>query len=171
MTYSVGGAIDFPIMRVEEMYLIEAEAVGMKDGEAAGVALLEKFMQTYRDPEYSYAEAQSTFGEGFVKSFQEEVLYQKRVEFLGEGVGFFDAKRIRPGLKTWYEGSNIIHPTVAYDIKEVSPYWNFVIPQSEIENNDYIVKEGDVTTEIDGVKTTLNNPDPTNSVKNEVTNL
>lgn len=171
MTYSIGGAVDFPIMRVEEMYLIEAEAVGMKDGESAGAALLEKFMQTYRDPEYSYAEAKSTFGEGFVKNFQEEVLYQKRVEFLGEGVGFFDAKRIRPGLKTWYEGSNIIHPTVAYNMKEVSPYWNFVIPQSEIENNDYIVKEGDVTTEIDGVKTTLNNPDPTNSVKNEVTNL
>ena len=56
-------------------------------------------------------------------------------------------------------------------MKEVSPYWNFVIPQSEIENNEYILKEGDVVTEIDGVKTTLNNPDPTNSVTNVPTNL
>lgn len=165
-TYSVGGAVDFPIMRVEEMYLIEAEAVGLTQGEEAGAALLEKFMQTYRDPAYTYASAKARFNEGFVKNFSEEVLYQKRIEFYGEGVGFFDAKRIRPGIITWYKGSNVIHPTVKYEIKEVSPYWNFVIPQREIENNDYIVAEGESCNEIDGVKQTMNNPDPTNKVQN-----
>ncbi|MBR5043256.1 MAG: RagB/SusD family nutrient uptake outer membrane protein [Bacteroidales bacterium] len=168
-TYSVGGAVDWPIMRVEEMYLIEAEAVGMSQGESAGIELLENFMKTYRDPGYSYAKAASTFSEGFVKNFQEEVLFQKRVEFLGEGVGFFDAKRIRPGMKTWYKGSNVIHDTMKYDIEEVSPYWNFVIPNSELENNDYISAEDEVVTEIDGVKTTLNNPDPTGKVTNVTT--
>lgn len=168
-TYSVGGAVDWPIMRVEEMYLIEAEAIGMSQSEAAGIAKLEEFMKTYRDPEYSYAKAASTFNEGFVKSFQEEVLFQKRVEFWGEGVGFFDAKRIRPGVKTWYPGSNVIHDTMKYDIEEVSPYWNFVIPINEIENNDYIDVEDGVVTEIDGVKTTLNNPDPSNKVSNVTT--
>jgi len=167
--YSVGGAVDWPMMRVEEMYLIEAEAVGMSQGESAGIEKLESFMQTYRDPEYSYAQASSTFSEGFVKSFQEEVLFQKRVEFLGEGVGYFDAKRIRPGMKTWYPGSNVIHDTMKYDIKEVSPYWNFVIPTSEIENNDYIIVEDGVSTEIEGVKTTPNNPDPTQKVSNVTT--
>ena len=168
-TYSVGGAVDWPIMRVEEMYLIEAEAIGMSQSEAAGIAKLEEFMKTYRDPEYSYEKAASTFNEGFVKSFQEEVLFQKRVEFWGEGVGFFDAKRIRPGVKTWYPGSNVIHDTMKYDIEEVSPYWNFVIPINEIENNDYIDVEDGVVTEIDGVKTTLNNPDPSNKVQNVTT--
>lgn len=168
-TYSIGGAVDWPIMRVEEMYLIEAEAVGMSQGEGAGIAKLEEFMQNYRDPEYSYAKASATFGEGFVKNFQEEVLYQKRVEFWGEGVGFFDAKRIRPGMKTWYAGSNVIHDTMKYDVEEVSPYWNFVIPTSELENNDYIVKEDAVATEIDGVMTTLNNPDPTKKITNVTT--
>ena len=168
-TYSVGGAVDWPIMRVEEMYLIEAEAIGMSQSEAAGIAKLEEFMKTYRDPEYSYAKAASTFNEGFVKSFQEEVLFQKRVEFWAEGVGFFDAKRIRPGMKTWYPGSNVIHDTMKYDIEEVSPYWNFVIPINEIENNDYIDVEDGVVTEIDGVKTTLNNPDPSNKVSNVTT--
>ena len=168
-TYSVGGAVDWPIMRVEEMYLIEAEAVGMSQGEDAGIALLESFMQTYRDPGYSYAKASATFSEGFVKNFQEEVLFQKRVEFLEEGVGFFDAKRIRPGIKTWYKGSNVIHDTMKYDIEEVSPYWNFVIPTREIENNDYIGREDDQITEIDGVKVTLNNPDPTKKVENITT--
>jgi hypothetical protein len=168
-TYSVGGAVDWPIMRVEEMYLIEAEAIGMSQSEAAGIAKLEEFMKTYRDPQYSYAKAESTFSEGFVKSFQEEVLFQKRVEFWGEGVGFFDAKRIRPGVKTWYPGSNVIHDTMKYDIEEVSPYWNFVIPINEVENNDYIDVADGVVTEIDGVKTTLNNPDPTNKVQNVTT--
>lgn len=165
-TYSVGGAVDFPIMRVEEMYLIEAEAVGLSQGESAGIALLENFMQTYRDPAYSYAVAQSRFSEGFVKNFSEEVLFQKRVEFLGEGVGFFDAKRIRPGVITWYPGSNVIHATMKYEIEEVSPYWNFLIPQREIENNEYIVAEGETPGDKDGVKQTLNNPDPTNKVAN-----
>ena len=163
--YEIGGAVDWPMMRVEEMYLIEAEAVGMSQGEAAGVALLESFMQTYRDPSYSYTMAAERFSEGFVKDFQEEVLYQKRVEFWGEGVGFFDAKRIRPGMKTWYAGSNVIHETLKFDIEEVSPIWNFVIPENELENNDYIDKEDGVVTEIDGVKTTLNNPDPTSKVE------
>ena len=168
-TYSVGGAVDWPMMRVEEMYLIEAEAVGMSQGESAGVTLLETFMREYRDPAYSYAAASGTFGEGFVKNFQEEVLYQKRVEFWGEGIGFFDAKRIRPGVKTWYKGSNVIHETLKFNIVEASPYWNFVIPENEVENNDYIVVQDGVVTEIDGVMTTLNNPDPTASVTNDTT--
>lgn len=168
-TYSIGGAIDFPMMRVEEMYLIEAEAVGMRDGEDKGAALLEEFMNKYRDIEYSYADAKATFGEGFVKNFQEEVLFQKRVEFFGEGIGYFDAKRIRPGIKTWYKGANTIHATQKYDIEEVSPYWNLCIPISELENNPYIVQFGESVTEIDGVKATPNNPDPTNSVSNETT--
>ncbi|MBR6457954.1 MAG: RagB/SusD family nutrient uptake outer membrane protein [Bacteroidales bacterium] len=169
-TYSIGGAVDWPMMRVEEMYLIEAEAVGMRDGEAAGAALLEDFVKTYRDPSYTYVAASATFSnDGFVKNFQEEVLYQKRIEFLGEGVGYFDAKRIRPGMKTWYAGSKVIHDTMKYDVKEVSPYWNFVIPTDEIENNEYILVEDAVTSEIDGVTTTLNNPDPTKKIENETT--
>ena len=165
-TYSIGGAVDFPMMRVEEMYLIEAEAIGMRDGEAAGGAALEAFMQTYRDPAYTYDEAKSTFDQGFVKNFQEEVLYQKRVEFWGEGVGYFDAKRIRPGIKTWYDGANTIHATQKYDVNEVSPYWNLCIPTREMENNEYIIPYDDTPVEIDGVMQTPNNPNPTNKLTN-----
>lgn len=167
-TYSIGGAADFPMMRVEEMYLIEAEAVGMRDGESAGAALLEDFMKTYRDSEYSYAAAKATFGT-FVKNFQEEVLYQKRVEFWGEGVGYFDAKRIKPGMKTWYAGANTKHDSQHFNIEGASPFWNFVIPTSELDNNEYIINFGETVTEIDGVKTTPNNPDPTNALPQDTT--
>ena len=43
-TYSVGAAADIPVMRVEEMYLIEAEAVGASQNVAAGVQLLNNFI-------------------------------------------------------------------------------------------------------------------------------
>ena len=72
-------------------------------------------------------------------------------------------------MKTWYPGSNVIHTTLRYDIEEVSPLWNFVIPENELENNDYIEKEDGVVTEIEGVKVTLNNPDPTGKVQNITT--
>ena len=171
LTYSEGGAVDWPIMRVEELYLIEAEAIGHTQGEAAGIRALESFMQSYRDPAYTYAESSKSFSEGFVRNFYEEVLFQKRVEFFGEGPGFFDAKRLKVGVKTWYKGSNVIHETNQYTIEGVSPFWNLVIPQSETERNNLIIPEGrvpnvDPTT---GIMQTVNNPDPTNSVKNDTT--
>ncbi|HCS75914.1 MAG TPA: hypothetical protein DIW17_18830, partial [Clostridiales bacterium] len=66
-TYSVGGAVDVPVMRIEEMYLIEAEAVGMSQGVAAGLAKLNSFMQSYRQPDYN-------FTTGDQRAFQIEVL-------------------------------------------------------------------------------------------------
>ena len=30
--YTIGAAVDYPLMRIEEMYLIEAEAIGMSQG-------------------------------------------------------------------------------------------------------------------------------------------
>ena len=33
--YTIGAAVDYPLMRIEEMYLIEAEAIGMSQGLAA----------------------------------------------------------------------------------------------------------------------------------------
>lgn len=165
-TYNVGGAIDFPIMRVEEMHLIYAEAYGMQNGGDA--SYLESFIRDNRDPEYSYAQRQAKFGEGnyFVRNFQEEVFFQKRLEFLGEGAGYFDAKRLGVGVHTNYEGSNIVFDVVKYNFYGVSPFWNFTIPQNEIENNDYIVENGEVTVELDGVMQTANNPDTTNSIQN-----
>ena len=70
---------------------------------------------------------------------------------------------------TWYPGSNVIHDTMKYNVEEASPYWTFVIPVNEIENNDYIVEADGVATEIDGVMTTLNNPDPTGTITNVTT--
>lgn len=142
-TYSVGGAVELPVMRVEEMYLLEAEAVGMSQSAAAGAALLNSFMQTYRQPDYNFAPADQ-------RALQLEVLKQERIEFWGEGWGFPNAKRIKPGVMQNYEGTNAPADIFKLNCKGIKPNWNFVIPISEVQAN--VALEG------------KNNPDPTGTV-------
>ena len=142
-SYEVGGAVDVPVMRVEEMYLLEAEAVGMSQGVAAGVALLNSFMQNYRQADYNCTAATA-------REFQLEVLTQERIEFWGEGWGFPNAKRIKPGVIQNYEGTNAPANIFKINCKDIKPNWNFVIPISEVQAN--VALEGN------------NNPDPTAKV-------
>ena len=138
--YSVGAAVDVPVMRVEEMYLIEAEAVGMSQGVGAGVAKLNSFMQTYRQPDYNFTASDE-------RSFQLEVLTQMRIEFWGEGNAFPSAKRIKPGIMQNYEGTNAPEEIFKINCEGIKPNWNFVIPISEVEANTALVDN--------------NNPNPT----------
>ena len=142
--YATGGACDVPVMRVEEMYLLEAEAVGMSKGVGEGMALLNNFMKSYRDPAYNKNIADQ-------REFQLEVLTQERIEFWGEGNAFPNAKRLRPGTIQNYDGTNAPADIFKINCKDMKPNWNFVIPRSEIENNNAISKA-------------LNNPDPASTV-------
>ena len=93
-----------PLMRVEEMKLIEAEAAGMQN-EARGIQLLTAFAQT-RDPQYYYGSHQDAYGNGTTSKFQNEVWWQRRVELWGEGFATFDMKRLNKAIIRNYEGSN-----------------------------------------------------------------
>lgn len=141
--YNVGGVVECPVMRVEEMYLIEAEAVAVTQGVEAGKALLENFIKTYRDADYSCKAVE-------LRDFQLEVLTQMRIEFWGEGNAFPTAKRLSPDIIQNYEGTNA--PTDPYKIncKGMKPTWNMVIPNTEVQAN--VALEG------------RNNPNPTNTV-------
>ena len=143
--YATGGAVDVPIMRVEEMYLIEAEATAAAGNLANGVALLNNFMQTYRDPNYNCKATQD------LRSFQLEVLTQMRIEFWGEGNAFPSAKRLKPGVMQNYDGTNAPANIFKINCAGIKPNWNLVIPISELNNNKAL--QG------------WNNPDPTQSVK------
>jgi hypothetical protein len=142
-TYSVGGAVDLPVMRVEEMYLIEAYATGAANGVGSGVALLNSFMQNYRQPDYNYTGSN-------LRDFEIEVLTQMRIEFWGEGNAFPIAKRLQPDVIQNYTGTNA--PTDAFKIncKGIKPNWNFVIPTSEVQSNSALE--------------TTNNPDPSGCI-------
>lgn len=142
-TYSVGAAVDVPVMRVEEMFFIEAEAVGMSQGVAAGVAKLNSFMQSYRQPSYNFATTDA-------RTFQLEVLKQMRIEFWGEGNAFPSAKRIKPDIIQNYEGTNAPNDYFKINCKGIKPNWNLLFP----------VFESDANNALKG----LNNPDPTATV-------
>jgi len=96
-----------PMMRVEEMKLIEAEAAGMQN-EGRGIALLTDFAKT-RDPQFVYGQHKDeTYGSSYATSFQNEVWWQRRVELWGEGFATFDIKRLDKGVIRSYPGTN--HP-------------------------------------------------------------
>lgn len=142
-TYSIGGASDVPVMRVEEMYLIEAEAIGASQNVAAGIAKLNQFMQTYRDPAYNYTGTD-------LREFQLEVLTQMRIEFWGEGNAFPSAKRLKPGVMQNYEGTNAPADIFKINCEGIKPNWTLVIPVFEVNANQAL----------DG----YNNPNPTGSI-------
>ncbi len=144
--YKTGGAADHPLMRVEEMYFIEAEAVA-HSSLAEGVSLLNDFMNNYRmigGVTYDCSDKSSS-----LKSFVNELILQKRIEFWGEGIVMFDMKRLNISSKRGYVGTNA---PASYRINcdGRAPYWNFVISRGETQNNPVIASQ--------------NNPDPSEVV-------
>lgn len=132
-----------PLMRVEEMKLIEAEAVGMQPGrEAEGIALLTAFAQQ-RDPNYVYGRHNESYGNTSTPAFQNEIWWQRRVEFWGEGLSLWDIKRLNKAVIRSYAGTNHLegmrwNSTDATDRAEGNNYpsaMNFCIVQSETNYN------------------------------------
>ena len=142
--YTTGAAVEIPIMRVEEMYFIEAEAVAHTEGYEAGIKKLDAFMNTYRctttsaNAEPYHCTATSLY------YFTNELIRQKRIEFWGEGLTYYDYKRLKLGFRLKYDGSN--HPTnyqFNFQNGYVAPRMNFVIPNAEIQYNSGIVNNPD----------------------------
>lgn len=145
--YKVGGAADHCCMRVEEMYFIEAEATAQAGDVQGGIRLLNEFMTKYRmmDGAVYDCSAQST-----LKSFVNELMLQKRIEFWGEGIVMFDMKRLDMSSKRGYVGTNA-PASYRLNVDGRAPYWNFVISRGETQNNTAIAKQ--------------NNPDPSGLVE------
>lgn len=134
-TSTVGNAVSIPMMRVEEMYLIEAEAVGRSKGEAAGRALLEQFVNSYRYKDGSY----KSTGVG-LEGFIDDVFNQKRIEFWAEGIVMWDYKRLEKPVVRGYNGTNW---TETYrfnsNANAVAPWMNLTVPQRECTYNVGII--------------------------------
>lgn len=120
---NVGNVVSYPMMRVEEMYLIEAEATAHTNP-AAGKELLEKFVTEYRDAEYKCESA----------DIVDACFQQKRIEFWGEGITFFDYKRLNKGVDRTYEGSNFKDGT-RFKTTGRPGWMNFIITRQETQSN------------------------------------
>ena len=89
--YTGTNANDVPLMRIEEMYLILAEAQAMAGDPTSGKNTLETFVKTYRDPSY-------TCNASTAEAVQNAAWVQRRIELWGEGLAFFDLLRLRKGI-------------------------------------------------------------------------
>lgn len=115
---------DWPIMRAEEMLLIQAEALG-RISLAEGKAALESFIKTYRDPAY-------TCTAGDLNAFIDEIWFQRRVELWGEGFSLFDVLRLKKPIDR--RNANF-SPNVTYNLPAESPIFIYSVPEKERETN------------------------------------
>lgn len=120
-------ANDIPLMRIEEMYLTQAEAKGMSNL-AEGKQLLETFVKTYRNPRY-------TCSASTTEEFVNECWMQRRAEFWGEGISFFDLKRLG---KPMNRANNRTCYRYRFDIPADDPVLNYCVPRNEVNANPKI---------------------------------
>ena len=123
----------FPLMRVEEMYLIEAEAAARENADE-GKHLLTTFMTQYRDKAYT---CQATTTEEVV----DEIFLQKRIELWGEGQLFFDYKRLNKSVTRSSQNgieTNWDQPFI-FDTDQRPAWLNLQFPTSELNANIALV--------------------------------
>ncbi|MGB3007015.1 MAG: RagB/SusD family nutrient uptake outer membrane protein [Chitinophagaceae bacterium] len=129
---SGGGSLssigDVPIMRVAEMYLIEAEARARAGGQDAAAASVLFSLVSQRNPSYVLS---TNTGQALI----DEIMIHRRVELWGEGFRFYDLKRLNLPLDR--TGANHV-PAVAVNLSvpagEVT--WEFLIPRTELNSNN-----------------------------------
>ena len=129
--YTSTNANDIPLMRVEEMYLILAEAQAMAGDAAAGAATLQNFVTTYRDPSY-VCNAKTA------EAVQNAVWMQRRIELWGEGFSYFDIMRLKKGVDRRGAGFQAMY---VYNIPAGDPALILRLPQAEIEGNIALKEE------------------------------
>lgn len=144
-TPSIGNAVSVPTMRVEEMYLIEAEALAYSQSPAAGLEALKSFMNTYR-----MAEGKTFYTTAVeLDDVVEEIFTQKRIELWGEGQVWWDYKRREIAIERGYPGTN--HPSIyRYNSnpRAVAPWTNFYIPDRVRDLNQMVILNPDPTRAI-----------------------
>ncbi len=122
---------DWPLMRVEEMILIQAEGYAISGNEAKAKEILTNFVKTYRDPSYTIPSG---------RTLRDEIWFQRRVELWGEGFAVSDARRLNKPIVRFH-GPNTTNYADAFqfNIAADDGWLNMRFPQSEMDNNRAIV--------------------------------
>ncbi len=120
-------ASDIPLMRVEEMYYIYAEATGMQSP-SNGAQALQQFVQQYRDPSFTCTASSA-------QELQDAVWLQRRIELWGEGLSYYDMLRLKKPLDRVDGGWPAI---LTYRLDPTDPVLIYPIPFSEVNTNKQI---------------------------------
>ena len=123
---------DFPFMRIDEMYLIQAEAKA-HTAPAEGETILTNYVKTYRDPAYA------ANGRGL--ELLNEIWFQRRVELWGEGFFTFDMKRLGKNLVRFHGTGNTGNQpdAFAFNLPADDAWLNMRFSQGELDTNHGIV--------------------------------
>lgn len=122
---------DWPLMRVEEMILIQAEGLAKSGNASEAEKVLTDFMKTYRDPNYTRSTG---------RSLEDEIWFQRRVELWGEGFYTGDAKRLGKPIVRFHSDKESNYPDAfMFNIKADDGWMNMRFPQTEKDNNKAIV--------------------------------
>ncbi len=122
---------DVPLMRVEEMILIQAEGLAMSGREGEAKTILENFVKTYRDPSYTVPAT---------RALQDEIWFQRRVELWGEGFATSDARRLNKPIVRFHGSGTTNHPDAfQFNIPANDGWLNMRFPQDEMDHNLGIV--------------------------------
>lgn len=123
-------ASDIPLMRIEEMYLILAEAQAMLGNTAEAAKTLNSFVTTYRDPAYNCTAATA-------EEMQNAVWMQRRIELWGEGHSYFDLMRMKKGVDRRGAGFSAEY---VYNIPAGDAALIYPIPASEMNSNMNLIQ-------------------------------
>ena len=144
LDYKSGNPTSICMMRVEEMILTEIEALAYTNPAEAAQKLV-AFVQT-RDPKFTLANTST-------QAVVDAAIWQKRIELWGEGIVFYDMKRLNYSIETGYPGTNVATDS-RINTDGRAPWWNFVIPEAEVIQNT-VLKD-------------TNNPEPSDLIPNWV---
>lgn len=114
-------------MRIEEMYLMLAEAQGASDLNK-GKQTLNNFVKTYRQQNYNCTA-------GSFEEFLDQIWFQRRIELWGEGFSYYDMMRFQKPLDRRGGGFD---PTTVYNLSPENPVLLFEIITDEAQNNPLI---------------------------------
>lgn len=134
---------DYVWMRIEEMYLVAAEAECMLGNDAQAQKYLNTLVQT-RDPEYNCDKTGTRLGKltsDRVGSLREAIIDQRRIELWGEYGRIYDIRRLKQGFvrnakQGWPSGQKAILLTNRPSDDPESWMWVMTIPQAEFDGNE-----------------------------------
>lgn len=133
--YQTALIASLPLMRIEEMYFDYFEALAHTQGVAAAAAALQDWVNTYRYTDGSYKCTATD-----MSTFIDALMLQRRIELWGEGLVYFDYKRLALAVTRHYTGSNYasnlqLNSYAGY----VAPWMNYMIPEDERDRNPAVI--------------------------------
>jgi hypothetical protein len=131
---------DYVWMRIEEMYLIAAEAECMKGNNSGAQVLLNTMVQT-RDASYNCTKIGTALGKLTSErtgSLREAIIDQRRIELWGEYGRIYDIRRLKQGfVRTAAQGFPAGALLSGRPTDDPESYmWVMTIPQDEFDGNE-----------------------------------